>query len=83
MDKEKLEKVKEELIKEGFKTKIHLHVGNAGVDLIKIAKEEDVSLIVMGSHGKSYIKGILWGSVSRNVVEYSDRSVLLISGRRT
>jgi hypothetical protein len=24
--------------------------------------------------------GILWGSVSRNVVEYSDRSVLLIKG---
>ncbi|MCL5421148.1 MAG: universal stress protein [Nitrospirae bacterium] len=78
VDKEKLEMVKEELEKEGFNVKIHLHVGRAGVDLIKIAREEDVSLIVMGSHGKGYVEGILWGSVSRNVVEYSDRPVLLI-----
>lgn len=79
-DKEKLEKIKKELKNEGFKVRTHLHVGKAGADLIRIAKEEDVSLIVMGSHGKGYVEGILWGSVSRNVVEYSDRSVLLIKG---
>jgi nucleotide-binding universal stress UspA family protein len=82
VDKERLEKVKEELEKEGFKVKTRLHVGRAGIDLIKIAKEEDVSLIVMGTHGKGYVKEILWGSVSRNVVEYSDRPVLLIKGQR-
>lgn len=80
VDKEKLERVKEELGKEGFKVKTHLHVGKAGAELIKIAHEEDVSLIVMGSHGKGYVEGILWGSVSRNAVEYSDRPVLLIKG---
>lgn len=80
IDKEKLEMVKEELEKEGFKVKTRLHVGKAGSDLIKFAREEDVSLIVMGTHGKGYVKMILWGSVSRNVVEYSDRSVLLVRG---
>jgi len=80
IDKEKLETVKQELEKEGFKVKTHLHIGKPGTDLIKIAKEEDVSLIVMGAHGKGYVEGILWGSVSRNVVEYSDRPVLLIKG---
>lgn len=79
-DKEKLEEVKQELEREGFKVKTHLHVGKAGADLIRIAKERGVSLIVMGSHGKGYVEGILWGSVSRNVVEYSDRPVLLIKG---
>lgn len=49
--------------------------------MIRIAKEEDASLIVMGSHGKGDVEGILWGSVSRNVVEYSDRAVLLIKGK--
>jgi len=78
MDREKLEAVKEELGKEGFKVKTHLHVGRAGADLIRIAREEDVTLIVMGVHGKGYVEGILWGSASRNVVEYSDRPVLLI-----
>jgi len=78
-DKEKLEAVKQELETAGFKAKTHLHVGKAGPDLIRIAREEDVSLIVMGSHGKGYVKEILWGSVSRNAVEYSDRAVLLIT----
>ncbi len=78
IDKEKLEEVKKELGKEGLIAKVRLDVGNPRSDLIRIAKEEDVSLIVIGSHGKGYVRGILWGSVSRNVVEYSDRPVLLI-----
>jgi nucleotide-binding universal stress UspA family protein len=79
-DKEKLEAVKQELEMAGFKAKTHLHIGKPGADLIKIAKEEDVSLIVMGAHGKGYVEEILWGSISRNVVEYSDRPVLVIEG---
>lgn len=81
LDKEKLERVKQKLEMAGFKVKTHLHVGKAGTDVIKIAKEEDVSLIVMGVHGKGYVEGILWGSVSRNVVEYSDRPVLLVKAQ--
>jgi nucleotide-binding universal stress UspA family protein len=82
IDKEKLETVSQELAKEGFNVKTHLHVGKAGLDLIQIAREENVSLIVMGSHGKGYVKEILWGSVSRNVVEYSDRPVLLVKDEK-
>ncbi|BCB97054.1 universal stress protein [Dissulfurispira thermophila] len=78
IDKEKLEAVKKELGKEGLIAKTRLDVGNPRSNLIRIAREEDVSLIVIGSHGKGYVQGILWGSVSRNVVEYSDRPVLLI-----
>ncbi|MDH5203987.1 MAG: universal stress protein [Nitrospirota bacterium] len=80
IDKERLEMIKGELEEEGFRVKTYLHVGRVRTDLIRIAKEEDVSLIVIGTHGKGYVEGILWGSVSRNVVEYSDRPVLLIKG---
>ncbi len=80
IDREKLRNVEEELNKEGFKVTTRLHLGRAGTDLIRIAQQEDASLIVMAAHGKGYIEGILWGSVSRNVVEYSDRPVLLIKG---
>lgn len=78
IDKEKLQEVKNELGREGLRARVRLEVGNPRSDLIKIAKEEDASLIIIGSHGKGYVRGILWGSVSRNVVEYSDRPVLLI-----
>lgn len=78
LDQEKLEKVKQELGAEGFKVKTILRMGNPRAELIKIAKEEDISLILMGTHGKGRMKGILWGSVSRNTAEYSESPIMLI-----
>jgi nucleotide-binding universal stress UspA family protein len=78
VDMEKLAQVKDELENEGFRTKIHLSIGNPRAEVIRVATKEDVSLIVVGSHGKGRAEGILWGSVSRNIAEYSDRPVLLI-----
>jgi nucleotide-binding universal stress UspA family protein len=80
IDFEKLAQLKDELESEGFRTKIHLSLGNPRADLINVAKKEDVSLIVLCTHGKGRVEGILWGSVSRNVAEYSDRPVLLVKG---
>ncbi len=78
IDREKLQKVEAELENEGFKVSTRLHLGKPGADLIRIAQQEDAALIVMGSHGKGYVEGMLWGSVSRKVIEYSDRPVLVI-----
>ncbi|WP_353683814.1 universal stress protein [Thermodesulfovibrio sp. 3907-1M] len=80
MDREKLENVKLKLEREGFRVKTHLYIGKPSAEIIKLAKQEDVTCIVMGAHGKGFIEGILWGSVSRNIVEYSDRSVLVVKG---
>ncbi len=82
IDLEKLAQVKDELEREGFRVTTHLSLGNPRADLIKVASKEDASLIVIGSHGKGRVEGILWGSVSRNIVEYSDRPVLLIKGEK-
>ncbi|HOO52061.1 MAG TPA: universal stress protein [Alphaproteobacteria bacterium] len=78
IDREKLELVKQELDAEGFKVKTLLQMGNPRAELIKIAKEENTSLILMGTHGKGRMKGILWGSVSRNTAEYSESPIMLI-----
>lgn len=80
IDEEKLAQVKEQLEREGFKVSTRLCVGNPRAALITLAKSADVSLIVMGSHGKGRTEGILWGSVSRNVAEYSDRPALIVKG---
>lgn len=81
IDNEKLESLKLKLEKEGFKVKTYLTVGKPSVEIINLAKQEDVTCIVMGVRGKGLMEGILWGSVSRNVVEYSDRPVLVIKGK--
>lgn len=80
IDREKLQQVQQQLEKAGFKVKTRLRLGNPRTDLIQIARQEDISLIVMGVHGRGRVKGILWGSVSRNVAEYSERPILLIKG---
>lgn len=78
IDLEKLEMVKQELEVEGFKVKTLLQMGNPRAELIQIARQESISLILMGTHGKGRMKGILWGSVSRNTAEYSESPIMLI-----
>lgn len=80
-DIHRLEKTRKELEELGFKVKTRLEVGNPRSDLIKISQEEDITMIIIGTHGKGYVKNILWGSVSRNLVEYSDRPVLIICNK--
>ena len=80
IDLEKLAEVKKDLEGEGFKVRTVLAMGNPRAELIRVARQEDVTLIVMGSHGKGRMEGILWGSVSRNVAEYSDRPTLIVKG---
>jgi nucleotide-binding universal stress UspA family protein len=46
--------------------------------IVKLADEHDSSLIVLGSHGRSGLAGVLIGSVAEAVAAHSRRSVLII-----
>lgn len=43
-----------------------------------VAREENVSLIVMGARGLSLIQSALMGSVSRNVLRFGDKHLLIM-----
>jgi len=43
-----------------------------------VEDEEDVSAIVIGSHGKSNIKEMFLGSVSENAIRYCKKPVLVV-----
>jgi nucleotide-binding universal stress UspA family protein len=45
---------------------------------LRVEDEEDVSAIVIGSHGKSNIKEMLLGSVSETVIRKSKKPVLVV-----
>jgi len=49
--------------------------------IIEIADDEDASLIVLGSHGRSGFPGALLGSVAQEVAAHSQRSVLIVHHR--
>jgi nucleotide-binding universal stress UspA family protein len=46
--------------------------------IVKTADEHDSSLIVLGSHGRTGLAGVLIGSVAEAVAAHSRRSVLII-----
>jgi nucleotide-binding universal stress UspA family protein len=76
---ERLESLREELLADGFLARAFLLEGGAAYrEINRIATEEDVSMIVMGIHGKGFIEQVFWGSVCQRVVEYSEKPVLVV-----
>jgi nucleotide-binding universal stress UspA family protein len=76
--KKKLEEVKREIETEGLKVHVKMPEGVPRKEILKTAEEEDVSLILLGSHGKSNLKEMLLGSVSEKVIRDSKRPVLVV-----
>jgi nucleotide-binding universal stress UspA family protein len=55
-----------------------VRIGNPLEELLKIGKEEKVSLIVMGSTGKGFFTEMLIGSISENMIRKARCPVLII-----
>jgi nucleotide-binding universal stress UspA family protein len=49
--------------------------------IVDTADEHDASLIVLGSHGRTGLAGVLLGSVAEAVAAHSQRSVLIVHRR--
>jgi nucleotide-binding universal stress UspA family protein len=73
-----LKSLAQELQSYGFKVSTRILYGEPYREIIRVAREENVSMIVMGSHGRGFVKGIFWGNVSQWVVEYSEKPVLVV-----
>ena len=73
-----LEIIESELKEKGFDVTIRVEKGSPFKEILKVEDEENVSAIVVGSHGKSNIKEMLIGSVSENVIRKSKKPVLVI-----
>ncbi|MFK7778817.1 MAG: universal stress protein [Gimesia sp.] len=52
--------------------------GNPFVDILKFAKEEDIDIIVIGTHGRSFTAHLLMGSVAEKVVRKASCPVLTV-----
>ena len=56
----------------------HIHVGQPAEVISRMAAELAVDLIVMGSHGRSGVAGLLVGSVANRVLNLAPCPVLLV-----
>ena len=79
------EKSMETFIEENFaglEVSSKVLIGYAAEEIINRANEEDVDMIVMGTHGRKGIDRILFGSVAEKVVKNANQPVLTIRPAR-
>ncbi len=67
-----------ELETAGFEVITRIEKGHPVTEILKVEKDEEVSAIVMGSHGRNDIVGALIGTVSEKVVRRATTPVLLV-----
>jgi nucleotide-binding universal stress UspA family protein len=70
--------IENELKERGFKVTVRIEKGGPYNEILRIAEEEDVSLIVTGSRGTGNIEELLLGSVSYKVVRKIKKPILVI-----
>ena len=73
-----LKPIKSKLRAAGFAVKLRVEKGVPKEKILEVEKEEDVSVIVLGSHGRSNIAEMLLGSVSEHVVRHCKKPVIVV-----
>lgn len=66
---------------EGSEIEAEVREGKAFVEIIKMAREESIDLIVMGSHGRTGLPHILIGSVAERVIRKAPCPVLIVKAK--
>jgi nucleotide-binding universal stress UspA family protein len=71
------------LQKAGLEPVVRFTVGNPAAEISAAAAKGKADLIVMGSHGRSALKGLLVGSVTNAVLAQTRTPILLLRARET
>jgi nucleotide-binding universal stress UspA family protein len=74
----KMALVRKHLEKSGFEVSVRIELGTPADKILQLEKQEDVSVIVLGSHGKSNLKEMFLGSVSESVIRSALKPVLVV-----
>jgi nucleotide-binding universal stress UspA family protein len=67
-----------EHIKKSIPVEEVLRIGVPFLEIVKVAREKEVDLIVMGTHGRTGLSHVLIGSVAEKVVHHAHCPVLTI-----
>jgi nucleotide-binding universal stress UspA family protein len=73
-----LDRVAKENDLERFRLHKHVSQGTPFYEIIRLAREADVDLIVMGTHGRTGLRHVLMGSVCDKVVRKAPCPVLTV-----
>lgn len=81
VDRAYLEERQRHLIDDGFTCEAVLALGEPSDEIIKLAREKDVDLIAMTTHGHRFISDILYGATADKVRHAVEVPVLLLKVR--
>jgi nucleotide-binding universal stress UspA family protein len=82
--RDRLEGIAQQLQRAGARqVSVEVVGGSPTTELLKIARRNEHSLIVMGSQGKGFIKEIFLGSVSHSMIRHAGVPVLVVPAVRT
>jgi nucleotide-binding universal stress UspA family protein len=73
-----LDKIQKDLAGKGIKAQARLRLGRPTDEITRLAEEEDVSLIIMSSHGSGWVQNLLIGSTTHGVAIHSRRPVMVV-----
>jgi nucleotide-binding universal stress UspA family protein len=76
-----LNTVEKEVLSRGIKAKACFRVGHPFEEIVSMANDPEVDLVLIGSHGCSAIKQLLMGSTAARVVEHARCPVLVVKER--
>lgn len=83
IDTDRLERLKQQLLEDGAeRVDLELPYGSPTPEILRLAREREVSLLVLGNQGRGFISEIFLGSVSHNVTHHAPVPVLLIPALR-
>ena len=71
-----------EKIRDGVTFKVVTKAGREDEEILEFAKEEKVDLIVMGTHGRTGIENVFFGSVAEKVLRRSPIPVFIIPSKK-
>ena len=73
-----LQKQKDQLEAIGFATKIEIAPSETAFELERAARKEDVSLVVIATHGKSLLQHALLGGEATKILQHHTKPVLVV-----
>lgn len=73
-----LKEKEKQLAEMGFRTHLEIPLGDPVLEINRVARETDTSVIVAGTHGESLVKDILLGSVVHRLLQAAEKPVLLL-----
>lgn len=73
-----LEEKEKQLAEMGFRTRLEIPLGDPAYEINRFARTTDTSLVVAGTHGESFAKDVLLGSVVHRLLQLAEKPVLLI-----